>query len=141
MKAEDLRPGTIIRYPYLWSWQHTRGETEGRKLRPVCMIYSQRDPKQGITHLFLLVISSQPPLAASDALVIPDLDRRRAGLGEWKDAWITVNETNYDILEMSRYLDLNQTHLGSFSPSYLRTVATAFRDALIGGARRVDRTT
>jgi hypothetical protein len=141
MKAEDLRPGTIIRYPYLWSWQHTRGETEGRKPRPVCMIYSQRDPKQGITHLFLLAISSQPPLTAGDALVVPDLDRRRAGLGEWKDAWITVREANYDILEMSHYLDLNQMPLGSFSPSFLRTVATAFRDALMSGARRVDRTT
>ena len=140
MRVEDLKPGTVIRYPYLWSWQEAQGETEGRKSRPVCMVYSQRDPSKGITHLFLLAISSTPPLATQDALAVPLLDRTRAGLGEWKEAWITIGESNYDVVEKSHYLDLNQAIMGKFSPSFLRTVAAAFRDALIRGARRVDRT-
>jgi PHD/YefM family antitoxin component YafN of YafNO toxin-antitoxin module len=32
----DLPAGAVIEYPYLWRWRRERGESEGRKQRPVC---------------------------------------------------------------------------------------------------------
>jgi hypothetical protein len=105
------------------------------------MVYSHHDSSKGITHLFLLAISGEPPIVGQNALALPELDRRRAGLLHWKEAWITISEANYDIFEKSYYLDTNQSILGSVSPSFLRRVAVAFREALKRGARRVDRAT
>jgi hypothetical protein len=141
MSPDDLKPGCVIRYPYLWSRQQSRGETEGRKERPVCLVYARRDDARSLTHLFLLAISSQPPLVAEDAVILPDLERQRAGLGDWSEAWVTISETNYDILEHSHYLNLSEPILGAVSPSFLRKVALGLRSALIAGGRRVDRTT
>ena len=41
MSREFLR-GQIIAYPYLWAWQNDRGETEGRKSRPTCVVVAVR---------------------------------------------------------------------------------------------------
>ena len=68
-------------------------------------------------------------------------ERQRAGLGDWSEAWVTIGETNYDILEHSHYLNLSEPILGAVSPSFLRKVALGLRSALIAGGRRVDRTT
>ena len=140
MTRGSVPHGTVIRYPYLWKWQDKRGETEGRKERPCCMVYSFTDPKTGQTHLFLLAISSQPPRADQGALEVPDLERRRAGLADWKDAWITVSEYNHDIAEASWYYDANAAPLGRFSDPFVRTVAAALRSAVVGRTARVDRT-
>ena len=57
--SHDLRPGTLIHYLYLWRWQHDCGETEGRKGRPVCVVQALRHPRDDLTHLVLLAISSR----------------------------------------------------------------------------------
>jgi len=130
--------GSVIRYPYLWAWQSDRGETEGRKSRPVCMILAIREGDQ--TNLILLAISGSPPRADQTALEIPSLECRRAGLREWKDAWITVSEFNYDVAEQSFYYDPNSEVLGSFSKSFLGKIAGDFRPFLAQPTARVGRT-
>ncbi len=35
MSFEDIQTASVIRYPYLWVREAGRGETEGRKYRPV----------------------------------------------------------------------------------------------------------
>jgi hypothetical protein len=140
MNGDRPKSGSVILYPYLWRWQETRGETEGRKHRPVCLVLSQREEARDITHLVLLAISSQAPRDPQRALAIPDTEKRRAGLAEWKSAWITVSEYNYDIAERSFYFEPSQPPLGAFSGKFLGRIAAAFRPTLVQRSARIDRT-
>ncbi|ANL74404.1 hypothetical protein AMC83_PB00074 (plasmid) [Rhizobium phaseoli] len=56
----------------------------------------------------LLAITTQPPQAGRVALEIPDIERRRAGLGDNKQSWIVVDEYNYDVVEQSWYIEPHQ---------------------------------
>lgn len=99
--SREYLPGQIITYPYLWAWQQDRGETEGRKNRPTCVVIAVRGVNDGLTHLALLAITTQPPQGSRMALDIPEIERKRAGLGDLKRCWIVVDEYNYDIAERS----------------------------------------
>lgn len=136
--AEIPANGSVFRYPYLWAWQRDKGETEGRKARPVCMVLAI--PKGPQTHLVILAISGTPPRSDQTALEIPQLECRRAGIRDWKDAWITVSEFNHDIAEASFYYDLNAELLGSFSKGFLAKIAAAFKPFLAMPGARVSRT-
>jgi hypothetical protein len=131
--------GSVIAYPYLWGSQRDRGESEGRKDRPVCLLLAVHDRTHDVHHLMLLAISSQPPAPDQIALEIPDTERRRGGLTRYPRAWIVVSEYNYDIAEQSFYYNPNAPPLGKFSTPYLREIATAFR-ANMSTASRIDRT-
>jgi hypothetical protein len=131
-------PGTVISYPYLWRWQSESGETEGRKARPVCVVVAVRS-EQSNTHLMLLAISSQRPNVAADALEVPEIECRRGGLSNWKRAWITVSEYNYDIAERSFYLDTGQQSLGRFSRSFVAQLAIQLKHLLQAKSGRVER--
>jgi hypothetical protein len=97
-------------------------------------------PKGAQTHLVILAISGTPPRSDQTALEIPQLECRRAGIRDWKDAWITVSEFNHDIAEASFYYDPNAELLGSFSKGFLAKVAAAFKPFLVMPAARVSRT-
>jgi hypothetical protein len=125
-------------YPYLWRWQQSRGEEEGRKDRPVCVAIASKD-SSGLTHLALLAISGTPPGKEQKALELPPLEIRRIGLKEHKRAWITVSEYNYDILERSFSLQIPDKPLKKLSPRFLKIVLTAFRSTLLFGQARVGR--
>jgi hypothetical protein len=137
--SDDLRPGTIVTYPYLWKWQHDRGEMEGRKDRPVCVILAVRGA-DGLTHLALLAISSRPPGSEQVSVEVPEIECRRAGLSDAKGAWITVSEYNYDIAERSFFLDPNAPVLGRFSRSFVMKLAAAAAPLFRKKQVRVDRT-
>ncbi len=136
--AEIPSSGSVFRYPYLWAWQRDKGETEGRKVRPVCMVLAI--PKGAHTHLVILAISGTPPRSDQTALAIRQLECRRAGIRDWKDAWITVSEFNHDIAEVSFYFDPNAEILGAFSKGFLAKVAAAFKPFLAIADARIGRT-
>jgi hypothetical protein len=114
-------PGAIVNYPYLWRWQRDRGETEGRKDRPVCVVLAVR--RDELTHLALFAISSRPPDGDQIAIEVPEIECKRAGLSEFKRAWVTVSEYNYDVAELSFYLEANAPFLGRFSRSFMMQLA------------------
>jgi hypothetical protein len=128
--ADTSANGSIIHYPYLWTWQRDKGETEERKVRPVCMVLAI--PKGNQTNLILLAISGTPPRSDQTALEIPQLESRRAGIREWK--------FNHDIAEQSFYYDPNAEVLGSFSKGFLAKIAAAFKPFLAQPSGRVSRT-
>lgn len=136
--SREFLPGQIIAYPYLWAWQQERGETEGRKIRPTCVVVAVRGASDGFKHLVLLAITTQPPQSGRVALDIPDIERRRAGLGDLSRCWIVVDEYNYDIAERSWYIEPGDHALGRFSKAFVMKIATAFAEARISG-RRVNR--
>ena len=117
--SREFRPSAIVLYPYLWKRQHTQGETEGRKDRPVCVVVAVRGQLDNLTSLALLAISSQPSAAQQAALEVPEIECRRAGLSQFKKAWVTISEYNYDVAERSFYLDPAQPVIGRFSKSFM----------------------
>ena len=138
--SADLRSGAIVTYPYLWRWQHERGESEGRKERPVCVVLAVHDPKSGMTHLALLAISSRPPNSDQRAIEVPQIECRRAGLSELKQAWVTVSEYNYDVAERSFYLEPDEPVLGRFSKSFMMRLAGEIFPLFRARLGRIDRT-
>jgi hypothetical protein len=138
--ARDIPPaGAVLRYPYLWLQQSRRGEESGRKDRPVCLVMAVHDPKADLHHLAFLAISSQEPRPDQEAIEIPDIERKRAGLTGYPQAWVYVSEWNYDIAERSFYLDPLEPIMGTFTPRFLSLVARAFMPTLKQSARRISR--
>jgi len=83
--------------------------------------------------------SGTPPRSDQTALEIPQLECRRTGIREWKDAWITVSEFNHDLAEVSFYYDPSAEVLGSFSKGFLAKVAAAFKPFLASPDARISR--
>ncbi|MBB2199172.1 hypothetical protein HLH44_17305 [Gluconacetobacter sp. 1c LMG 22058] len=124
--ADDFpRVGQIIDYHYLWKWQDARGETEGRKRRPSCVVVVAVD-RNGKHHLFLLPITSKEPTAGRQAVPIPETEARRAKLDTRIPLWVIVDEVNYDILETSYTLD-DRSPRGQFSPTFSDQIVLAFK--------------
>jgi len=92
--------GEVFRYPFLWKRQQERGETEGRKPRPVCMAVMTTAAK-GHTLLFIVPITTQLPRAARVAVEVPVMEARRAGLDSGQSCWVMLDEFNTDVLERS----------------------------------------
>ncbi len=136
--SRKFLPGEVIDYPYLWAWQHDRGETEGRKIRPICVVIAVRGATDGSTHLLLLAITTQPPQANRVAIKVSDIECRRAGLSELKRCWIVVDEYNHDVAERSWYIEPQSKPLGRFSKAFMMKIATAFVEVRASG-RRVSR--
>ena len=67
------------------------------------------------------------------------MECRRAGLSEWRRAWITVSEYNYDIAERSWYLDANRAPLGRFSKPFVMRLAEAAALLFRKREARIDR--
>lgn len=108
------------------------------KLRSTCVVVAVKGANNGLTHLALLAITTQPPQHGRVALDIPDIERRRAGLSDLKRYWIVVDEYNYDVVERSWYIEPGSHVLGRFSKAFVMKIATAFATARQSG-RRVDR--
>lgn len=104
-------------------------------MRPVCVVVAIRSAADGNTHLLLLAITTQPPNAGRIALEVPDIERRRAGLGDLKQSWIVVDEYNYDIVERSWYIEPHQDSLGRFSKSFVMRIAAVFAKARNASSR------
>jgi len=111
----------------------TREKLRAESHAPVCMVLAI--PKGNQTNLILLAISGTAPRSDQTALEIPQLECRRAGIREWKDAWVTVSEFNHDIAEQSFYYDPNAEILGSFSKGFLRRSQPLSSPSLLRQAR------
>ncbi|CUW48747.1 MULTISPECIES: hypothetical protein [Acetobacteraceae] len=138
--ADDFpRVGQVIDYHYLWKWQDLRGETEGRKKRPSCVVVVAID-RDGKHHLFILPITSKEPAADRQAVLIPETEARRAKLNTDMPLWVMVDEVNYDILETSYTLE-DRAARGQFSPAFSKQIVLAFRSMRDAQALRISKRT
>jgi hypothetical protein len=137
MPSKPFAAGDIVIYPYRWATEAAEDHSiDGAKERPCCLVIRLLDGT-----LLLLAISSKPPGADQEAVDIPQIERRRAGLGKYPHAWIYVEESNRDAdLGLSWYLE-PQKPMGSFSPAFLTTVRRAFRERIAKGGVVASRTT
>jgi hypothetical protein len=103
MSFDDIRAGTVLSYPYLWSWQADGGETEGRKHRPTAVALRIRRVDADL--LVLLPITTKQPAAGRRAVEVPTLEKRSAGLDTTLRHWIILDELNQDVVGNSYYLE------------------------------------
>jgi hypothetical protein len=119
-----IQTASVIRYPYLWVREAMRGETEGRKHRPVTVGF--RLPRaNGEDGLVLFPITTQEPAADRFAIEIPDIEKRRGGLDVGLRLWLILDEYNEDVLTRSFYLE-PAPPLGRFSRAFFEPLAREF---------------
>jgi hypothetical protein len=126
--AFEIKTGDVIHYPYLWRREAEKGETEGRKSRPACLVIALE--AQDKTYLYLLAITSKSPLISQKAIEIPSLELRRIGLKTDAPGWVIVSEYNRDILGESYYLQPSDPIMGCFSNRFLLVLQQALRENL-----------
>jgi hypothetical protein len=85
-------PGLVIRYSYLWSSEHARGQEEGVKDRPCAIILTSVD-EAGSQIVTVLPISHTPPSNPSLAVEIPAATKRRLEL-DAERSWVVLTEAN-----------------------------------------------
>lgn len=126
--------GDVFTYPFLWKRQQMQGETEGRKPRPVCMAVTMTKA-DGNTLLFIVPITTQPPMARRIAIEVPVIEAKRAGLDTEKPCWVMLDEFNSDVFERS-YVFEDRTPLGAFSPKFTAKLQGILLAAAKSGAAR-----
>jgi hypothetical protein len=122
------KAGDVLRYPYLWARQSQTGETEGRKLRPCAVILSLATVA-GQTELRICAITTKPPSKGVHAVVVPEIERRRAGLDTDLDLWVILHEHNVDVFEQSFYIEPGSA-LGQFSAAFTKELQRGMIAAL-----------
>lgn len=136
MSYDDIQTACVIRYPYLWAREAYRGETEGRKDRPVAV--GVRLPRAGGDLLLLFPVTTKEPEPACFASEIPPIEKRRAGLDPDLRLWIVLDEYNTDIVGQSFYLE-PEPPIGRFSKAFFLPLVRAFlarRKSLTGVSRK-----
>jgi len=121
---DQIRTASVILFPYLWAREAERGETEGRKIRPVAVGVRISRPK-GEDVLVLFPITSQPPAPGRFAVEVPEMEKRRAGLDATIRLWIILDEYNQDIVGQSFYLE-PEPPLGQFSKAFFLPLMKEF---------------
>jgi hypothetical protein len=124
VSRDELRSGCVIRFPYLWLREAGRGETEGRKPRPVAVGVRIARPKSNDL-LVLFPITSQPPSPDRFAIEIPEMEKRRTGLDAGLRLWLILDEYNQDTIGQSFYLE-PEPPLGRFSKAFFLPLMKEF---------------
>lgn len=130
MTSDFPSAGQVFDYHYLWKWQDEKGETEGRKKRPSCMVVVMVNT-EGQHVLFISPITSKQPASDRLAIAIPETEAHRARLDTSIPLWVIVDELNVDVLEASYTLE-DRTPRGQFGP--------AFTDTILRGVKSVRKT-
>ena len=135
MSFDDIQTACVIRYPYLWAREAHRGETEGRKERPVAVGVRVLRPDGDL--LLLFPITTKEPEAGRFASEIPLIEKRRAGLDADLRLWIILDEYNTDVVGQSFYLE-PEPPIGRFSKAFFLPLVRAFiaRRKTLTGVRR-----
>jgi hypothetical protein len=115
--ARKLSVGEIYRYPYLWRHEGVKGETEGRKERPVCLMFQWQLADEIL--LLLLPVTGTPPRNDQEFIEVPVIELKRAGLETAKPGWIIISEGNIDVLSGSFYFDGSQKPIGKFGRTFM----------------------
>ena len=138
--ADDFpKAGQVFGYHYLWKWQATRGETEGRKKRPSCVAVVVVN-EAGKHVLFIAAITSKEPRPDQVGIAVPETEARRAKLDVSIPLWGMVNALNADVLESSYTLD-ERSPRGAFSPAFTDKIVRGVQSVRQAGALRLTRRT
>jgi hypothetical protein len=87
------RPGSVIRYAYLWADEDAAGRYEGRKDRPALVLALSAKTADGGSQLLVLAVMHTAPAEPANAVRFPAEEKRRLGLDDIP-AWIITTEGN-----------------------------------------------
>lgn len=127
--------GQVFDYHYLWKWQAEKGETEGRKKRPSCVVVVVTNA-DGHHVMFIAPITSKAPDPGRTALEIPETEARRAGLDTNLPLWVVLDELNADILEASYTIE-DRTARGLFSQAFTDAIVRTVQHLRAAGRLRL----
>lgn len=93
MKLPEPKPGSVIRYSYLWFDERRRGAMEGRKDRPAMILAVAVVKTGGETEVLALAITHARPRSPEQAVEIPATICRQLGLDDER-AFVVTTEAN-----------------------------------------------
>lgn len=123
MSYDDIQTACVVRYPYLWGREATKGETEGRKSRPVAV--GVRLARADGDLVLFFPITTKEPGSARFAAEIPAIEKQRAGLDRDLRLWIILDEYNSDVVGRSFYLEPDPP-IGKFSKAFFLPLMREF---------------
>lgn len=123
MSYDDIQTACVVRYPYLWAREATRGETEGRKSRPVAV--GVRLARTDGDLILFFPITTKEPGPERFAAEVPTIEKQRAGLDRDLRLWIILDEYNSDIVGKSFYLEPDPP-IGRFSKAFFLPLMREF---------------
>ncbi|PDT06038.1 hypothetical protein [Rhizobium sp. M1] len=123
MSYDLIQTASVIRYPYLWAREAERGETEGRKERPVAV--GVRMPRPDGDLVLFFPITTKQPEASRFTVEVPAIEKRRAGLDADRRLWIIFDEFNTDTVGNSFYLE-PEPPTGRFSKAFFLPLLREF---------------
>jgi hypothetical protein len=86
-------PGLVIRYSYLWADDAAQGRDEGDKNRPAAIVMVVDADVGTAPRVYVLPITHSAPLKGVEAMEIPAVVCRSAGLDAAR-SWVVVSEFN-----------------------------------------------
>lgn len=120
---DDIQTAAVIRYPYLWAREAGKGETEGRKERPVAV--GVRIPSCRRRSGPVLPDHDQAARTRPLRFRDPNDRKRRAGLDADRQLWIMMDEYNSDLVGASFYLE-PEPPIGRFSKAFFLPILREF---------------
>ena len=139
MKTEQVHvDGTVFRYPYLWR-HRAHSEEPPPKHRTVCLIFKLKaGPRH--TSLAIVAISDRAGDDPMMSIRVPEEERLRAGLNEFRNAFIHLDQYNVDRAGNSHNFDPGTRILGQFSGHFVGRLAAALAANIRAKrATRIDR--
>ena len=130
MTLPEPVPGLVIRYSYLWHFEHQQGNEEGLKDRPCAIIAAIRTDDDKNLRVLVLPITHTPPEQGKPAIEIPAPVKRRLGLDDER-SWVVLTEWNDfvwpgpDLRRVSGAED-NSVAYGMFPPSLFAAIRDRF---------------
>lgn len=123
MSYDDIQTACVVRYPYLWAREASKGETEGRKSRPVAV--GVRLARVSGDLVLFFPITTKEPGPVRLAVEIPAIEKQRAGLDSDLRLWIILDEYNVDVVGRSFYLEPDPP-IGKFSKAFFLPLMREF---------------
>lgn len=119
----QLSPGDLILYPYIWGWQADQGHQTAEKFRPAFIMHISENDQAvicGITTRFV----KTPRLF----IPIPEIECAQAGLHDREFSKLVISECNID--NMNNEATRPRKMGGRFSPEFLTPLRRRFMTVL-----------
>lgn len=124
-----MNRGDVYRFNYLWGHEAERQEESGRKIRRVCLMMQIDE------WLYLFPITSlkpEPEEPGNERLyeVVPEIEKRRVGLGSEKVSYLVLDD--YNRVRTDKLYDFESLDpIGTFSLRFMEKVARRLKNAML----------
>lgn len=125
MSYDQITSGSLIDYHFLWKREELKGETEGRKSRPACVVVRTIFKDQDV--LLILPITTKEPPNDVHSIHVPDMEAKRLKMENAFDRWIILDEVNIDRIPSTVLVP--DAFRGQFSKAFLKQITIGYQNA------------